>query len=75
VTSAIVSELSNENDDGPGGRCKDPRNDNEKLSSKTTTFDSLDISSYATILPDSRWFLSERRMTISRCQNRMIKDG
>ena len=35
----------------PGVRCKDPRNDSETLSRKATTFDSLDISSYATILP------------------------
>lgn len=48
---AIVSKLSNEYDDGPGVRGKDPRNDSETLSRKTTTFDSLDISSYATILP------------------------
>jgi hypothetical protein len=48
---AIISELTNENDDGPAVRCKDPRNDSETLSRKTTTFDSLDISSYATILP------------------------
>lgn len=51
---AICSELSNENDDGPGARRKDPRNDSETLSRKTTMFDSLDISSYATILPKTR---------------------